>query len=678
MPNNNPAKLAKLRMPDYTGSWWQVRPKVLTTLPVGKWTPVGVFDIPAKSFVRLKPSMRYEGLPQLSTLYGGWTQRTKFYFYPYRLVIPQLRKNRHLSWDSIPDLMLPKLRYFVNYSGFSSIEQLSSYANKFPISLAGSLLDRLGMAYGEFFTGNSFNNVVYSTPFSPNVQPVNYPQFSFSVNMLPLLAYLDAWMYGEFNPQDRSIPCDYDVVNVLGSGEHLSVNRSVSTKWINYQNIYAFLNTFGYGESLNYENPSEDGFLSPSYSPIYHSIDFNINYAQVVGLGQSRVRTSLIPGYPIFTLFVRPAFDVSSGITESGYVDLLRRVLDSYWDGLRNTTSTVGLLPVTYKGDYYTSWFNSDAIAKAQQFVVTNNESLLSLRKKNSDMMLSLLQMMSGERWVDYLQYVMDTDLELKDHPILIGYDEIDFGGVDIVSNADTTDAPQEIGSKRVLGGVAQKVRDYNSNVKPMTVKTKEPGLILVCTAIVPNVYYYQGVNRFMLYDTVADLWHPQYQKLGFQQTQRQEYYNAFASVPTKLLNYYRSSGSATSIGPINADDISYSAIGYVPLGWEHMTKPDILQGGMKTDAFKTWSLHRDFGVNFSRQNEGINLSVDAVEYAEPFDVNEMSNFKMQSTYVDSGSYNYMFENTSRGNSNNFVVRFEYDMSIYQPLAHTLIDKQGV
>lgn len=696
MPNNNPAKLAKLRMPDYSGSWWQMRPKELTTMPVGKWVPISVMDIAGNSLVKIKPSMRYEGLPQLSPLYGGWTQRTKYYFVPYRLYMPNLRKNRQLDWGTIPEQEIPTLLLqhqgiFAgpdeNYDGYYS-ETYDDFISNNVVSLSGSLLDRLNMVYGELCFGQSLNNKDLLLPgvneLTTDILNVTLG-FKGTTNLVPLLAYIDAWLYGEYNPQDENIPVDYDrIIYDFEEFESPKVARVVETTWTTYDSLRDFVDAFAYGTLL-----TGGGGLFATKTALSSQLCMQSVYGDFSPAGLFRkdapIPYRLVENYPVFTRVLGRIFEFfGGGLADDG------RFPRQFWDSLRNTSSTVGLLPVTYKGDYFTSWFSTEGVNRLKNYTVKLGQSLLQLRKSNSDMFIEALSMISGDRWVDYLQWVFDTDLELKDHPILIGFDEVDFGGIDVINNADTATGATDKGSTNILGATANKITEYNRSVRPMSVKTKEPGLIMVCSSIVPNVYYYQGTPRFMNYRTLADVWHPQYQKMGFEELQRGEYYNPFAiGKLDQTSNFYYWShpdgdelaGENVQVDSVNT--LNEQAVSWVPLGWEYMQRPSRLSGSMKTPQFKTWSLHREFDSSHGTYIEGDPdnfpqgfVDEDSEEYFNP--ILESGIDYMKSTYIDSGAYNYMFANNSKAGSNNFIVRFEFDMSVYQPLSHTLMDKQGV
>lgn len=656
MPNNNPAIKAKLRMPDYSGSWWSRREDFPTTLRIGKWTPVACLDIPGNSLQKFKPSIRLESLPMLSPLYNGYTIRTKFYFAPYRLYIPELRKNLQQDWGTIPNLPIPKLTTVFNGDLFSH--------DDYQFSFSGSLLDRLNMAYGDIKTGISFDMPYYMAP----VNSVNYSNTQ-SINMLPLLAYIDAWLYGEFNPQDKNIPVDIDDMYFSGFNS-IDFTRQYGISWVNSDDLYKFVSAFAYGDLLN----------SNSYSVVSSNIGLKSNGVPELKFDVSSLnRYQLVPNYPLFTC-LHPDIDEVGASTDAYLFD--------GWKYLRNSVSGVGLLPVTYKGDYLSSWFSSEGIAKAQQYLVQINQSLISLRKKNSDMLVSLMSSVSGNRYVDYLQYIFDSNLELKDHPIMVGFDELHLGAMDVLSQSDNSDGQGLKGSTAILGGTAGKVRDYNSTVKPISFKTKEPGLLLVCTAIVPNVVYATGRPRFMNYETFADFWHPQYQKMGFDQTERNEYFRLGAvgrgsisqgSSTAVADNLFRinTGNSITSFTPIqynilNMDNI---AISYVPLGWEHMASVSRVSGALKTDAYRTWTLRRTFDDIFVKEFTGYDseLSSQRMFQFNPITNTYVNNVK--STYVDGSIYNYPFANVSRADGENFIFQMSLERSMYQPLVHTLISK---
>ena len=664
MPNNNPAKLAKLRMPDYSGSWWNMRFSDTTTMRIGKWTPQFVRDIPGRSLLKVRPHFRFESLPLISPLYGGFTMRTKYYFAPYRLYIPELRKNLQQSWDSVPKLKLPRMC-------FQSAPYRDGNFTVSGISLAGSLLDRLNMCYGEIDNFAGLNNPYYFRFTTAGVESATSTTLIKGyTNMLPLLAYIDAWLYGEYNPQDKNIPVDVDTISALSGDDVNTFNRTYGRSFISYDNLCKLIPAVAYGTSFSMQVGVTSLGNSGSYSAS----------SSLYTIGRSSPAYSpylnLVADYPLFSY-------VKWDNSQNDYSTVSKRAgfFSKHWKSFQNMTSAVGLLPVTYKGDYFKSWFNEDAIAQAQTFVVSSGATILSLRKTNDDMFISLLSSISGNRWVDYLQYVFETDLELKDHPILVGFDEMDFGSIDVLSQSDTTGGEEKpIGANSVLGGSSSKVRNYSAGVKPFSVKTKEPGLLLVCSAIVPNVVYYQGTPRFMSKSILADLWHPQYQKQGFQETLRGELFNPFAMAnPEITITGFNQDESLTNQMAYTAPvSINSTFACWEPLGYEYMSTYDTISGGFKTPAFRTWSLREnviDAGV----------VSLDSPSYpptapqsfvVENLDMLRSSNVEeIFSTYVDGGKYNYMFSNISRGDGDNFIVKHTLDVSIYQPIAHTLVSK---
>lgn len=629
MPNNNPSKLAHLKMPDYSGSWFQIPYEDVTSMRIGKFTPFRPIDVPGGSLLKLKPIIRFDSLPAVSPLYGGYTMRTKFYFVPYRLYIPQLRRNRHLPWNSIPSLKLPTLRYYCNVRDYTRLMRAgvnTQYGAS--VSFAGSLLDRLGLAWGETVLGQSFGNPYLAVPKSDSSPGI----VTFSVNALPLLAYIDAWMYGEFNPQDKNIPVDFDRVQ-KPSLQTFQVQRTYARSYFSYDALRARMDEIIYDvdrESTVTEanwSFSQDG-LDPRY------LLFN------------DVRKDFVSGYPLFS-----CIGGSNLSTYDEYVE--------FYNAIKNNVSAVGLLPVTYKGDRFSSWYSEEGINILKSYTITSGENFLSLRKRNDDFMLSALSLISGNRWVDYLQYVFDQDLELKDHPVMVGYDEQHFGMIEILSQAQTGE-----GLNGQLGARASMAREYNNQVKPISFKTKEPGLLLVCSSIVPSVTYFQGSDRFNYAQAVEDLWQPPYSSQGFMETFRGEYLNPWV-MPDNVIF---ADGLYVAPSGVTSGQLNKLAVSWVPLGWQYMSGYHSASGALKTDIYKTWTNRRS--------STAYQDNLGDVSQVVPFDFLEDAGVEMlSSTYVDSFQFNDNFVNVSKSERENFVVMLQMPYSIYQPISKTLITK---
>lgn len=618
----------------------------------GNFTPVHVQEIPANTLFKVKPEIRFESLPMVSPLYDGFTMRTKFYAVPIRLYIPELRKNRQQEWGSIPNFTFPTIALNNVFDVNSTHTQIGYY------SFAGSLLDMLGMAYGFINANQSFNNPTYNDIIGSKTSEMH-------INAIPLLAYIDCWMRGEYNAQDKLIP----VLNENIGVENNSVVRYGYYSYLHYDTLRKFMDyVAGYGEPLNNTSHYQYSRLSDTEggSAYIDIITSNSVYDS---------KFNFLTSYPLFSNLGVASDGSSYGLTPV----TIDQFNQEYWSTLINTTSNVGLLPTTYKGDYLSSWFNAEGIQRLEQFVVNNGDSYLSMRQKNADFMVELLSTISGDRYTDYLQFIFDTYLELKDHPILVGWDELHFG-----ANEDTTSTAQTgNGNTGVLGAVSSKARDYSNKVKPISFKTQEPLILMVCSTIVPNVVYSQGVDRFMLKSTFADLWHPQYDSRGFQRINVEEYYNPYVSPTTSFAN--------TGYSTFEASLTENYVAPYVPLGWEYMTHKSTLKGGMKTSRYRTWSNLRDFtfvGVNSAEDDvstmdniQQINpLSGELVSGSLVVESDPLTNVEnwfssLTSTYVRGIPYNMPFANVDAFDSQNFVVNYGFIVSQYQPITHNLITK---
>ena len=603
MSSNNPAKLVSLRKPDYPGSWWKYTDTNTTTLPIGKFTPVFVKELPAKCYYRCSPEVRFESMPMVSPLYNGFSMVTKFFFYPIRLCVPELRRNVQMQWGTIPDLPLPQFD-LVSFSGNSIFPRFA---------FNGSLVDRLNMFNGETITGQSFVNHSWVDSWSV------WMDYYCTANMVPLLAYWDVWLRHEYNPQESYIPVTHDTIEVRNGG----VNRTLRKSYFSYKTLRDLVDTFaGYSVTIN-----DIGQGTSLYDNI---LEMNGN--------------EVVRGYPIF----------SNTPTYFGDFEAYNSWMSDNWYLLSNFESDCGLLPITYKGGYYTSWFDEDGINILKSYMIQQGESFLSLRKQNADFMVDMLSLVSGNRYTDYLLYVMDTELELKDHPILVGSDTIDFGSIDFFASSQTGDGPNG-----VLAASASKCREYSNKVKEIKFKTKEPGLFMVFSYLVPNVVFYQGIPRFMLKRNFADLWHPQYDAKGFQTIGSFEYFNPY-------------------LGTISVENSEYDYVydnldmAYVPLGYEYMNGIDTISGGMKCEHYSTWTLRRDYQIiGYNRSYTGIG----ATQFEKKQYILDEPDSNLRTTYVDGFMYNTPFENVNSYTNSNFVVKYKFNEQLYMPITHKLITK---
>ena len=581
----------------------------------------------------------------VSPLYDGFTLETKYYFIPYRLYIADLRKNRNLAWNTIPNLRLPGMQI-----SFDDTNEIGDRKGA-PISLAGSLLERLKISYGEFLTGQSFNN-----PRPMNIRETQNARTQCDwPNILPLLGYIDSWLYGEFNPMERDIPVDVDTLYLADSASSPNAatmgGRIYSSTFVNYDNLVQFIEAFAYGGSQD---------IPFNNSLFYWDKETNV----IRGTLKPTDDLQIIKGFPLLSRLLPP----QNGANPLSVFDSLSGV----WSSLRNTTSNVGLLPVTYRGDYFTSWFNDEIIANLDTFVVENGETLLSLRRKNSDMLLDLIGNISGQRWVDYALYVFDEHLEFADHPILLGSDRYSFGSIDILARSETPGASNAPGSRETLGGAGSKAGEYDQKFDKFKVKTKEPGIVMITSKLLPSVVYYQGIPRSLFYEKVSDLWHPNYQKQGFQDTLRGELFNSLVAPSVSAGGYQLYLGDTTAL---NQSSVNYLSLGKVPIGYEYMKRVSTLSGGMITPQFSTWNLRRDITRKNGYEVIGEpNAATPNDFYFDP--LLEEDRDGLVSTYIQGSLYNDSFVNYSRAEGNNFIVKYTFDCSVYQPLVHQLLDKK--
>ena len=439
--------------------------------------------------------------------------------------------------------------------------------------------------------------------------------------MVPLLGYWDIWLRHEYNPQEKYIPSTFDNLTIRTQ----SVERTLYKSYFSYDLLRKLVDYFaGYDvDGLTLAN----GVTLQSHNKL------------------TFFGPEVLQGYYL----------ASPATTFFGDFDAYKNWLTDNWSLLANFESTCGLLPITYKGGYYTSWFDEDGINILKNYVVQNGDSFLSLRRQNADFMVDMLSLVSGNRYTDYLLYVMDTELELKDHPILVGSDSIDFGSIDFFASSQTGDGPNG-----VLAASASKCREYSNKVREVKFKTKEPGLFMVFSYLVPNVVFYQGIPRFMLKRNFADLWHPQYDAKGFQTISSLEFFNPY-------------------LGMLDNDSLQFpysydnEEMCYVPLGYEYMNGVDTISGGMKCLQYATWNLRRDYEIIGYVREYSEDQPISQFSYRSLIEEGVQSD--LRTTYVDGFMYNTPFENVNSYTNSNFVVKYQFHEQLYMPITHKLITK---
>lgn len=700
--NNNPTKKVGLKMQNFSGSWFNDNfSQVYTTHPL-QAIPVRCIDVPGPAFIDLEFGSKIETLPALSPLYDAWTFTTKFIFCPYRLYLPKFRINNVEDVGQFDDEYFPRLVYYGKTAPFlrAALNPYNSTNDEygdlgydravpggdlnrvtygsFPAVLRGSLMERLGYQPGELLTGQTFVSESYNVSFSlassvTTPRPDTTYDWRTDFNIVPVLAYIDSWLYFEFNKQDKTIPV-YKENFYFGPG----ITHSLS--YIEYDDLKSLIPSFAYGKKRNTDtNPN----LGGNVMHIGLSDDMERMYLRAERGGINE----LCEGYPLFTNFhssygssnadsgfyvykLNDDINIDAGPwsptmlnTPWSYVEGadLTQSLQQYgtlWNYMRNSMSRVGLLPTTLNGDKFTSWFNSESIEKLRTYVIKSNMTFEQLRVSHSDYYMQVLSMVSGNRYTDYLQFVFDSALELKDHPIFVGSDTIRFNFMDVLnqSQGSSGEYNESLGSTGSKGYVG-----FNKG-RPIKFKTREPGMLLCYSILTPIVRYFQGENLFFSKKQFSEVWHPQYRGRGFTNVRRSEVYKSSMGNVSTGANY------------IHGASLDDDALGFVPIGWEYMNEENRASAGMALEYYKPWSLIRDFNDYLGSTNS-YNPIADDDFFNPGWNIN--NNYyptarQLMSTYGTDDSFNYNFANVGQ-DAENFIVKTEFNYSRYIPIGKQLI-----
>lgn len=629
MPKNNPAAKNKMVTPKVKGSWWNRDMSMLTSVVPLKFLPIDWIDVPGRTQVDVSPQIDIESLPAVSPLYDGWTLETYYFFVPHRLYMPTLRINNVQDVGVLDAEKFPFLQ-FVNYyhdDTQGSTSSLPSYMY-LPFISAGSLLHRLGYTRGDLVTMRSYDNI-WGAPSILNVAAPGSGRIV-NVNAIPFFAYIDVWLYSQFNKQDKYIPVESMSGQTIDTNGLWSGDRQDKVTFVDYDKLKEVIPGVAYSRSFASGTSANVGTWFPAIG--------RLQFGQS-NFGSSLYRNELVDNYPIFDC---PQYYYNR--------DTFAKAVES----TRNVISNTGLLPVTYYGDRFTSWFDKESVTKLQSYVVEDSQSLLSLRYSNSDMFLDMIAMVSGNDYRSYLKFVFGTELDLCDHPILVGKDSIRFGFMDVLNQSANVDTSAEnvTDINQSLAYTASKARSKNHNVRDINFKTREPGLFMVFASLRPSVRYFQGRDRFLDKTEFSELWHPQYSSRGFDQLKISEICSQFVG----SLN--QSSAGIGNMYP--AVDLDRKALnGYVPLGWEYQTGLRKLGGAMVLDRYRTWSLARDFTIY-----DGVD--VDSNDSFAEFAA------LVNSTYGNRANFDFNFVDTSY-EAQNFIMNFSAKVRCYQPMSKVLV-----
>lgn len=266
--------------------------------------------------------------------------------------------------------------------------------------------------------------------------------------------------------------------------------------------------------------------------------------------------------------------------------------------------SQVGLCVKTYQSDLFNNWLSSEWIEGANGIaeitaIDTSKGNFtmdtLNLSQKVYNMLNRIA--VSGGSYEDWQEAVYGEDaIRRAESPIYIGGLSAEIAFEEVVSTATTEGQP--LGT---LGGKGTTTGHKGGNI---TVKVKEPCIIMGIASITPRIDYYQGNKWYMTeLKTMNDLHKPALDGIGFQSLMSEQM--AWWSYDSK--------------------EDSSKAIGKVPAWINYMTAVNETHGNFA-------------GVDMNEASMVLNRN-----YESEVDENGQLQIKDATTYIDPQKYNYVW-----------------------------------
>lgn len=670
---NNPQSLVHTNLPSFPRSVFDRGAKVKYSLGIGGYFPIKHWDISANSHVKLNFHTKLDSFPSISPLYGTLNLRYDVFYCPYRLYVPELFNNNVTQIDDIDNIAFPLLCYlhpkgidqwraktrslrldsasvtlqdtqeigaaFVPYGGvldYLGYPQMSMMRGKYGDVHSSVSSDRDKWDLGDFVSpvfnvtqSNTYDQDGYDG--APSFVPTPYELEGENIspwtfNLLPWLAYIDTYCHYIANPFDYDIPIrnlffDSATLSFKDYVDDLSVNPYETIRLQDLQNIVPIFRETAGNQLMVDEGELYKYIDGRKYMVVTDSL-FDDRWFPF-GLG--------VEPYVLRNMNWYGSFSDTTSVPGS----LLR-----WANGVYNT----GILPSTYKPDYFTTWIDGDDYERARSVISFGSGphelSVDLIRRKQREWAFNMRQLMSSKRYTDYNYMQYGAELNLRDYPIYVGGDTIKFSFQDILSQANNGQATNGDNITNRVGGTAGKAyfdtRYFGDKMKRIDFTARENGLLLVCARLVPEVDYGRGVEKFLLKTYMSDLYKPIYDAVGFQDIEAME----------------------LDAGVANPKE----SIGKVPAYYEMMSSVDTVKGLFRTDGFRSWTFQRLYTRTY---REAILPGDEGLEYHQPV--------ALPTTYImpEQFGYNFAFNGDA---GHNFGLVTEFNLKVYQPQSKQLLN----
>lgn len=606
------------------------------------------WDTPADTFVDLKVYSRIFSMASLSPLLASAKLKLYYFFHPYRLYLPELRKNKIMPMNTFPEVDFPKIKFnSVDYGKQGdNVDDLIIPANIHNAAvLPGSLLSRLGYARGDAQTNNALEVGMSSNDLMQANSIGDWQAVGSSVvNAIPLLAYWDEYLSYIVDPQDKNIPIYTEVIGKDSDGVYINRKR----EFVNYDALANLPYVTGFSENIsNYGNGGMTYFPGDR--------TFNI---QPTTLGQS---TSYDLGLWDENTYSKTKYGIVTQLNNPNSLYNYDEDSELYFidSKVSHCNSVAGLLPTRYSPDYFTTWYDQAQLQNITSIAIGQNTTIESLRLQHRNYVQRMIEMVTGGRFYDFIGYKYGVELPKGDQPILVGTDTITFGFNDITITSDTNDGSEVGDANRTPGmkvSFADRAEKSNKNVR---FRTLEPGLLMVCATLIPEVDYSQGVNRFLDKMKFGDLYDPAFDAVGFQQIRAREVFATRLGLPID------------QNGVVRPDNNESVGIMDVPVFYEYENEVGRIDGLLlANEDFRSWTFNRRYdpyvnGARASRDNFSSIIPLLKSKYITP----EMFNYN----FVNVGQNTDNTSNELVGEADNFVFQHFFECRMKQPKSKLLI-----
>ena len=594
MANNKVSSLLNKDLPRPPRSNFNLGRVRRTTLSPGLVVPVYCEEILPNSYKRLDLEALVHTNATIAPLMGSFTVKFEAFFVPLRLYhrhldLNNLNPNFHTDFD-FHYITIPNVDYEQTYS--LPIQQAIAntpdhqtdnvvYTN-YQVA-PGSLIDHLRMLPVGFS----------SALWSMGDRPASWRESR--VNAEPLIGYFDIWRNYYANPHDRRVP--YKVQNSTADPVSAGIGKySGSYRYFNLDDLDEFITAIN-----TYSIDEENGFM-PS--------------AEDVQLAFGRyVQDDSVPENPSNVSFLsRVSIPLFSGQAIQTNPSTLVGVLPQYFDtrdGLH-----FGLLPRTFKDDYFNSRFLNEFVSYLQeQAVITVNDNkfnITQLRVANRIAKYIDKSIFSDTRFGSWIKahFGVKTNSKLN-IPQFLGSMTGNVVFTDIYATAQTS-TKGTVTSNQALGSRASLGQGYvKGKGSFVEFNATEPGYLMVMCSLVPNVNYTQGIPKMYLKTSFNDLFRPEWDAIGYQPLELLEMDAVRSYVSPYLATDRDVTGNGANVFNPYLDKVSsmvdYNvAVGQQPAWLEYMTAVDESTGLMtQRYQFGAWVLNRPFNPAAYSMQEG-------------------------------------------------------------------------